>query len=279
MDSGSGPRGTVLIFTGRTEYGEKYGRVMTRLTDMGLSSLTIDWRGQGLADRPNGSPALGHVDQFSDYQHDVAAALLAAEALSLPKPWHLLAHSMGGCIGLRSLLDGLAVETATFSGPMWGIRIPTILRPVAWLTGTVLPAIGLGRAYTPGSGAEPYVAKQAFGNTLTSCEDTYGWLQSQLIAHPELGLGGPSNRWLGQALAETRALRAARRPVLPVLTFLGSDESIVSPDAIHSVMKTMPNGTLDVLPGARHETLMEVPETLERVWRKIGTHLAIETGT
>ena len=93
----------------------------------------LDWRGQGLgrpADRrPDGGARALH---FTDYQQDVAAMLAAAREAGPARPWHLLAHSMGGCIGLRAAMEGLPVTACAFTGPMWGIRMADALRPVAW---------------------------------------------------------------------------------------------------------------------------------------------------
>jgi len=96
-------KGSVFLFPGRTEYVEKYSEVAHKLTACGYNVLSIDWRGQGMSDRMLPNPRLGHVAAFSDYQHDVTQILIAAEKLSLVQPWHLLAHSMGGCIGLAAL--------------------------------------------------------------------------------------------------------------------------------------------------------------------------------
>ena len=38
------------------------------------------------------------------------------------RPLHLLAHSMGGCIGLRAVIEGMPVAACVFTGPMWGIK-------------------------------------------------------------------------------------------------------------------------------------------------------------
>ena len=95
-------RGTVLLFCGRTEYVEKYGRTAAELAEAGYHTIAIDWRGQGLADRLTHDPMSGHVHRFTDYQNDVAAMVQAATDLDLPKPWFLLGHSMGGGIGLRA---------------------------------------------------------------------------------------------------------------------------------------------------------------------------------
>lgn len=127
-----GPHGTVLLFPGRTEYIEKYGRAARDLAACGYATLVVDWRGQGLSDRITGDPMSGHVLHFSDYQHDVTAMTDAARRLDLPRPWHLLAHSMGGAIGLRAVMQGLEVKACAFSSPMWGIRMAHALRPVAW---------------------------------------------------------------------------------------------------------------------------------------------------
>ena len=67
-------RGTVIVFPGRTEYVEKYGRDARILLEAGYATVAIDWRGQGIAARTQPNRAIGHVDYFPDYQRDVAAA-------------------------------------------------------------------------------------------------------------------------------------------------------------------------------------------------------------
>src|SRR5690606_28253074 len=78
-----GGKGTVLLFPGRTEYVEEYGPAAAAFAARGYAVATIDWRGQGIADRLRDEPAPGHVGRFRDYQRDVAAfvAVLRAEAL------------------------------------------------------------------------------------------------------------------------------------------------------------------------------------------------------
>ena len=138
-------RGTVLIFPGRTEYAEKYGRTARDMHDRGFAAISVDWRGQGLADRFLPDVRTGHVGTFTDYQRDVAAVVAALEALDAPRPWYLLAHSMGGCIGLRSVMDGLPVAACAFSGPMWGIKISAALRPAAWALSWGSGVVGLDK--------------------------------------------------------------------------------------------------------------------------------------
>ncbi|HCP81623.1 MAG TPA: alpha/beta hydrolase [Octadecabacter sp.] len=259
-------KGTVLIFPGRTEYIEKYGRAAKDLAKRGFASVAIDWRGQGIADRLLENRAVGHVETFEDYQLDVKAMLDHVKSLGLPEPYHLLAHSMGGCIGLRSLFDGLPVQSAVFSAPMWGIKISTALRPIAWGLSSVSKPLGFSGLLAPGQQAETYVLHaEADDNTLTSDASSFALLQKQVQAHPDLALGGTSLHWLNESLRETRTLSQRPSPDIPCVTFLGSDETIVDPSRIYQRMDNWPRGELFVLEKGRHEVLMEKPEIRDRV--------------
>ena len=139
-----GRRGTAMIFPGRTEFAEKYGRVAARLVARGFSVVAIDWRGQGLSDRPPSTPMLGHVETFSDYQRDVEALLGFEALLGLPRPRYLVAHSMGGCIGLRTLIERTDFAAAVFSAPMWQLEMRPATRAVAARLARLGRRLGLG---------------------------------------------------------------------------------------------------------------------------------------
>ena len=263
-------KGTVLIFPGRTEYIEKYGRDAVELTRAGYAVLAIDWRGQGIADRMVANARVGHVGEFTDYQRDVAAVLDVARSAQLPKPWHVLGHSMGGCLARRSVVEGLEVNSAIFSAPMWGIRMAAPTRPAAWALSWSGSVLGLGHLMAPGTKEEPYPLDAAFeDNKLTSDRDMYDYMRRQLIEHPDLSLGGPSLHWLNQALAETLALARRPAPALPCLTFLGDAEAIVDPARVLTRMHNWPEGELVMLPDARHEVLMETPETRAKIFDRL----------
>ncbi|MBK5947001.1 hypothetical protein CCR83_11255 [Rhodobacter veldkampii DSM 11550] len=254
----AGARGTVVLFTGRTEYIEKYGPTIADLAQRGYDLLTLDWRGQGLSDRLLDDPLKGHVAAFADYQHDVAALWAALPGLNLRAPLHLLAHSMGGAIGLRALHQGLAVRSAVFSAPMWGIRLPPGLTGATGLLAHSLAQAGFALASAPGTGAAPYVYTTAFSaNALTHDPAAWAQLVAHLAAVPALAVGGPTLGWLDTALAECRALAALPSPTLPCLTGLGADETIVCPTAITARMARWPGGHLARIEGARHELMME----------------------
>lgn len=268
-----GDRGTVLLFPGRTEYVEKYGLTAQAMAEAGYHTLTIDWRGQGLADRLLPDERTGHVHFFEDYQKDVAAMLEAAEALDLPRPWHLLAHSMGACIGLRSVMDGMRVASCVFTGPMWGIRIASAVRPAAWALGWGSRHLGLGHVVAPGTKSASYVANEPFeDNQLTTDPEMFDYMRRQVIEEPKLQLGGPSLRWLHQSLRECRTLARRQSPDLPCITFLGSNERIVDTTRVHARMAHWPRGRLELVPNAEHEVLMEGPLLRRHIHSTITDH-------
>jgi lysophospholipase len=247
-------KGTVLIFPGRTEYVEKHGRTALDFGKRGYACAAIDWRGQGLADRLLENHAVGHVDSFEDYQLDVKAMLDHVKSLGLPEPYHMLGHSMSGCIGLRALYEGLPVKSAVFSAPMWGIKMSAALRPIAWGLSSVSKPLGFSGLLAPGQQAETYVLRATVeDNALTSDASSFDLLQQQLISHPELALGGPSLHWLNESLREMR------------VTFLGTKETIVDPARVYQRMAQWPRGELVVLENGRHEVLMEIPAIRNRV--------------
>lgn len=262
-------RGTVFVFPGRTEYIEKYGRTVYDLHKAGYAALVVDWRGQGLAHRVGDDPAIGHVRHFSDYQLDVVALIAYARSQKLPKPWFLLAHSMGGCIGLRAIVAATPFKAVAFSAPMWGIqmsRSSAIMAPIAAKISTLL---GRHESIAPTQSRVTFVARQHFlGNDLTSDPEMFAYLRRQYQAHPELTLGGPSIGWFLEADRENQAMDLMPSPTIPAITFLGSDERIVDPARIKSRMSRWPNGELVQIPNGRHELLIELPHIREMVMRR-----------
>lgn len=267
-----GDKGTVLLLPGRTECIEKYGRAAGDLVARGFSVITLDWRGQGLADRALSDRMIGHVDDFAEYQQDLAALLDEAERADLPKPWFMLAHSMGGCIGLRAVMQGAPVKAAVFSAPMWGISMAAWLRPVAQMVSALAPNLGLAHRYAPSTGPGSYLLQFPFeGNVLTTDREMWAYMRRQVEVVPDFGLGGPSLAWLRAALKECAALAAMPAPNLPAICALGTAEKVVDVPPVHLRMAGWANGQLDLYPGAEHEIMMEGPGTRNRFFDRTAT--------
>lgn len=257
---GGGDKGTILLFPGRTEYIEKYGRAAKGFAARGFSTVAIDWRGQGLADRALDNHMIGHVEDFTDFQKDVSAVVAVLPELGVSGPMVLLGHSMGGCIGLRTLMEGIDVKGAIFTGPMWNIKLEPVRRYAGWALSTASRSFKFDHMLAPGTVEASYLIAHPFeDNMLTRDEPMYDYMRDQITAHPELSLGGPSFAWLHEALKECRTLAARPCPDVPVITFLGTSERIVDVPAIHDRMARWHNGDLRLVDGAEHEVIMDYP--------------------
>ncbi|MCX7287687.1 MAG: alpha/beta hydrolase [Rhodobacterales bacterium] len=261
----AGDLGTVVLLPGRTECIEKYGRAVGDLVRRGFSVITIDWRGQGLADRALPDRMSGHVGDFAEYQEDLDALLAEARRADLPEPYFMMAHSMGGCIGLRALARGLPFRAAVFSAPMWGIAMSAWLRPVAQMMTAFAAPLGLAGRYAPTTGPETYLLQVPFeGNVLTTDREMWAYMRDQVRAVPDFALGGPSLAWLRAALSECAALSALPAPRVPAICALGTAEKVVDVPPVHLRMAGWSNGQLDLYPGAEHEIMMEGPAVRSR---------------
>ena len=272
---GAGNKGTVLLVPGRTEYVEKYGGAGCELSSRGYATVSLDYRGQGLADRTGANRLIGRVGDFAEYQRDIDAMVAFARAADFPKPWFLLAHSLGGAIGLRALARRLPVRAAVFSAPMWGIAIATPLKPVAWGLGWAAHMARAEGWLTPGTGARHHVLTATTDdNLLTTDTEMLALMRRQIEVCPDLELAGPSVPWLYRALVECRSLARIADPGVPTLTVIPGDERIVCTAAMRLAVARWPRAAHLEVPGGRHETMMETPARRTAFFDAAAAHFA-----
>ena len=117
-------RGTVTVFAGRGEYIGECFETVRDLRKRGYAVTTIDWRGQGHSSRRLDNPFKGHVQNFSEYQIDVAAFVKQVVLPDCPPPYFALAHSMGGAVMLRVAHAGPEVfERFVCARRWWTCRV------------------------------------------------------------------------------------------------------------------------------------------------------------
>lgn len=256
-----GPRGTVLILPGRSEFIEKYGECVGELQSRGFGVLAMDWRGQGGSERLLANPRKGHVDDFAHYRRDLDAALDHLGSIGAPRPWFALAHSMGGAVLAHALCRGESrLNRAVLSAPMFGI-VGLSTRGAGAYAAAALNLIGLGGQFVPRAGEHAATVFATFaGNPLTSDERRYLAAQAVLIGGPDLAIGAPTVSWVAAAL---RLIRDFEDPTFglkvrcPMLVLAAGADSIVSTPAIERITLGLRGARSVTIPGARHEILME----------------------
>lgn len=253
-------RGTCIVCPGRTEFIEKYFEVARELQGRGFAVLIIDWPGQGLSQRLLEDPMKGHIDRFETFMGALRNGLDAMA--ELPRPYVLLAHSMGGAIALAAIGQKLVnVEAAAFCAPMWGLPLGRVQRYFIW----AMRVMGRSDDFAQKPGPP-----EKFEDNVVTYDRPHWQLNRDLTdAAPELSLGPVTWGWLGASLdifnriSEPNVLSGIETPVFVASA---ADEKLVDNRSHAHVSSHLPNCEHITVDGAMHEILMEQPDKRAEFW-------------
>ena len=259
----------MVLLTGRGEFVEKYATEVTgELLQRGFSVAALDWRGQGLSDRPLSEHDAGHIDSFSTYIADLKLFLDTIVAPNAAQPVLTICHSMGGHILLRYLAEHGPgpLAAATIVSPMTGLHRELFLRSMLRL----MPEIAsMDHRYLFGTGPFLFLARDFAANFVTHDERRYRFTEEWFSADPRLSLGGPTVGWARQA---ARSMTASLVPGyleridLPVLLLSAGQDQIVDPASHGPVAARLRRAEHVTIAEAKHEIMMETDDIRARFW-------------
>jgi lysophospholipase len=262
-------KGTVCVFTGRSEQIEKYFETVRDLRDRGFAVAMIDWRGQGHSSRRLRDPRKGYVRDFSDFEIDVETFVQQVVLPDCPPPFFALAHSMGGTVMLRVAHAGKRwFDRMVLSAPMIDLPGRTTSLPARALLKT-MRLMGMGGRYVPGgsdaiTGLNPFI-----NNPLTSDPVRYARNSAILEEDPTLGLASPTVAWADTAFRAMNTFKGMDYPSeirQPILMLAASSDTVVSIAAIEEFAYHLRAGSHLVIAGARHEILQEQDRYRSQFW-------------
>ena len=272
-------RGTVLLMHGYAEFIEKYFETIEELLARGFGVLTFDWRGQGLSSRllPDDEQGFhrGYIDSFDQHLNDALLVTEYLDRLVGAERRILIAHSMGGNLGLRLLQAKPGYfERAVLSAPMLGlIGIPTWF--VSFVSG-VYCRFGRKRFYAWGSKPTNLDAPV---NVVTGCEARFDRTQALLRNEPELITSGVTWGWLraaAQSMGITRKPEFLRSIAEPLLVFTATRDRLVGRVGHKRLVRFAPKVRHVVLQNSMHEPLTEVDAIRQAMWVEIEAFLALD---
>ncbi|KAA0577358.1 alpha/beta hydrolase [Azospirillum sp. B21] len=279
-------RGTALVLTGRAEFIEKYAETANALTARGFRVVAVDWRNQGLSDRPLANRQIHHLTDFAllvDDLDGVYRQVAAPVAAETGGPLILLAHSMGGLVATLALARHSADDPGRYAAvllaaPMYAIHTGPLPRRLARALATLGLACGWGSRYALWQGDyDPAEGIFRPDNKITTDPRRYAAFHTPYAERPELRVGGVSFAWVAAALDAEDALRHGGLPLervrTPVLLLSAPDDRVVRAELHREVAARLGNAHLVEYPGAKHELLMECDAIRDRVWADIDDFL------
>jgi lysophospholipase len=271
------PRGSILFLPGRGDFYEKYLETLEEWHRAAWRVTASDWRGQAGSGRLGKDAVTGHVEDFAIWVDDLAL-LWDRWVAETPGPHVLAAHSMGGHLVLRALVEKrITPDAVVLSAPMTGINGPPL--PLGVLHGFARIMCGLGDPARPAWkwSEKPGEIPAARANLLTHDRERYAdeaWWREH---RPQLVMGPGSWRWVERAYASWTTLEAPgalESVAVPVLIISTSADKLVSHPANLRAAARLPKGELLALGDeAAHEVLREVDAVRDPIMAAIATFL------
>ena len=268
-------RGSILFQGGRGDVFEKYLEAFDHWHDQGWTITSFDWRGQGGSGRLTEAANCGDIESFDQFVADLRA-FYGDWVAATPGPHIVIAHSMGGHIALRALVENaIAPDAAVLVAPMLGVKSPlgaAMGERLARLMG------GVGNSSRPAwKGNEKPYTTETRHSLLTHDEDRYAdelWWQA---TNPDTVTGPPSWRWLIEAFRSMRELRKSPRLKamrVPVLMLVADVDGLVDTKAALAIAARLPDARV-VRFGkeSAHEILREVDKIRNRAIGEIDLFL------
>jgi lysophospholipase len=131
-------------------------------------------------------------------------------------------------------------------------RTRAIVRLLRWL--------GFGKSFVPGGGETAISTKPFDGNRLTTDSRRYARNAALATAIGEAAIGDPTIAWMDAAIRFMDRFREARFPLdirVPTLIVAAGADPVCATPVIERFAARLKAGHAIVLPGARHEILME----------------------
>jgi lysophospholipase len=171
-----------------------------------------------------------------------------------------LAHSMGASVLMRAAHQGHRwFDRMVLLAPL--VALPGLRRsPLTRFSIKALRFLGFGGAYVPGGDASVMMQRPFVGNLLTSDPVRYARNVAVMEAEPKLAIAWPTIAWADAAFKMMGELAEPSFPTKirqPLLIIAAGQDQIVSTPAIDAFAVRLRAGSHLIVPGARHEMLME----------------------
>jgi lysophospholipase len=255
------PRGTIILVTGFTEFGEVYFELINDLLQQHWNVCEMDWRGEGGSDRYLDDREKAYSLGFDHDSNDLAQLIETVVKPQGKQKLVLMAHSLGSHIALRFLHDhpGL-VDKAILSAPAVDLTTkenPTLVSIMTWWQCTT----GNGKNYTDDQGnwafMEPKVCKAAtHSHDAERVRLEAAWVKQ----NSQLASGGATWKWLQEYQKSLDIIWSGnylKDIKTPVLMGCPNQDLIIKPYKQRQCIRKIPGAQVWEGEWGRHDLFLE----------------------
>ena len=245
----------IVISSGRTEATIKYKELIFDLCKNGYDVYINDHRGQGFSNRLTEYPQMGYIDQFQYYIDDLKTFYEHFVNVKSYQKKYLLAHSMGGAIGITYVEQHPSdFDAACFSAPM--LALDAYIKPLVKILRSKHPRYALGQK----DFNDDVIGFEK--NKVTGSKIRYQRNVDMYLQHPKAQLGGVSYQWLQESIDQFNYIFSHIHHIkTPFLLLSPTKEQIVNPKGLQKFVKKATKQKLDFkfleIIEAKHEVFME----------------------
>lgn len=259
--------GTVILAPGWAEYIEKYFETIDDLRARGFNVAIMDWRGQGLSERP--SQWRGYFDLITD---DLRSFRKGPAAERFEGPYFLLTHSMAGLPALKLLARGYTgFERAALCAPMTRL-FPEWTHHMVRTAASAASRAGFSNQPVARPGPTTDDADAFDGNMFTTDKRRHDRFRLLREAAPETKLIAPTFGWVRDASRNSAAIHkpgffdGLKTPTLIISA--GAERRIDGADHM-TIANRNELIQYTIIPDALHEIMMERDELRTAFWREV----------
>jgi alpha-beta hydrolase superfamily lysophospholipase len=258
------PIGSIALLHGFGEHIGRYEHVAAALSAGGFHVRGSDLRGHGQS-----GGTRNHCDRFGQYLDDLGVLITRVRESARDLPVFVVAHSFGGLIATRYLIDRPdGITGVMLSSPYYGLKLQ--VPAIKVIAGKVMTKIWGSFSQPNGlmgkdCSRDPEVARAYDADPLNTKKATARWFTET-------------------ADAQAFVVANAQRLTLPLLMMAGGDDRLVDTAVSEQVFAKVgsTDKTLEVLPGQYHEIFNELAEdrkkTLQRVVTWLKEHASASSG-
>ncbi len=255
------PKGIIVHLPGLSEFAEKYYELAHDIYDKNYGYVCIDWVGQGKSSRYMDNTHKRHADPFEEDVADLHE--LITQYVPDKGPLFMLAHSMGGNLGIRYAIEHPHTFKAIgLSAPMFGIKaVAALPKDIRHHISSFMNNFFSEKYVLGGMDWNEHLRGKE-GIDIFSSDPIRGKLHHKWsLADEELRLGAITYGWVDEALKSCAALfkpDVLDQVKVPVFIGVAEKEGLVDNDEIRRAYNMLPHAELVEFTGAQHELLVEI---------------------